>query len=614
MVELKTVTSKADNLLRRLIAEKLRFKLPQGCRRVLLVNPVHVPKEDYSVEVAVGNRYPVYPPYGLGVLSRNLRERGYETDLIDLNFDLQEELQSGRQGFNYDVWEEWLRERIENFQPDLVALTCMFTVTHRAMKRTAEFIRENYPYVSIIAGGVHTTQAGEMVLKDCPEIDFIGLYEGNTAFGDLLDFVNGRAGEEALSQIAALIDGEYTVLKNRAAKNRTSVSVRPYYHDLRIGDYSPKNGRIGVYYWLWPEGTRASTVLANVGCRAQCTFCSVRNFNGRGVFDRPASDVVDEIEYIRDTYGVRHIMWLDDDLLYGGPVALFNEMVRRNLGITWDASNGIIASAMTEEIAQAAYESGCIGLSFGVESGSERILRSVKKPSGVRHFHRCMEILRKYPQIFTKFLLIVGFPDETIGEVWQTIKLCVETQPDWSTIQVLNYIPGVEITNHALNTGLLTQQQLIDGTERPFTGSTGQHIRNVAGQKERAKEFVNLLDGDPVYVPQRDEIADIWMVMDWKINYEGKIWREENPIKLEMLRKLFVNICDKTHANNALVNLYFAVLEFKLGRPEEAQRRLALAKTFSESVAYWRLRFAVLGLNEIMRRVEEDIRLRQPAN
>lgn len=589
------------------LAEKINGLFPKGCRRILLVNPVQIAVEDFDIGVAQDNRYPVYPPYGLGILSTVLKERGYETGLIDLNFMLQESLKTAPSTFKFNLWEHWLAERIEQFNPDIIATSCMFTVTYRQMKKTADFIKQCRPSLPIIAGGVHSTQAVDMVLADSKSIDLISLYEGNESFPALIDFINKKAPVENLAQLAAQIDGKFFALKDRAEKMPATTNIRPDYHDLPMGKYSPFHGRIGTYYWLWPEGASASTVLSNVGCRAQCTFCSVRSFNGVGVMGRDVKNVVDELEHLKEKYGITHIMWLDDDLLYNEKraIELFNEMTKRKLGITWDATNGIIASAVTPEIAAAAAESGCIGLSLGIESGNADILKSVKKPSTVQHFHRASEILHKYPQIFLKGLLMCGFPKETIAMQLDTVKLAMDIQLDWCTIQPLNFIPGVEITNHALVSGVVDKQSLMDGTERPFVGSTGGQIRREKNETVAAEQFTNLLEGDPNRIPSRNEIKDIWFIMDYKVNYE-RLWGLHSEIKLKMLLKLFINICDKTHHVNALGNLYFGLINHRLGYDDEAKDRLALARKYSSNNDYWKKRFEALKLNDVLNEIESQ--------
>ena len=98
------------------------------------------------------------------------------------------------------------------------------------------------------------------------------------------------------------------------------------------------------------EDVRCSTVLSNRGCVAHCDFCSVREFNGVGVRHRSIDSVIGEIETLRDEYQIKHFVWLDDDLLSNRKRTenLFGEMVKRKLGVTWDASNGVIAACLNK--------------------------------------------------------------------------------------------------------------------------------------------------------------------------------------------------------------------------------------------------------------------------
>ena len=611
-MELKLSRAGPEQLL---IERKIKSLLPNGCQRILLIEPPNVPEEDFDPEVAANNRYPVYEAYVLGVISSCIELRGYTTDIIDLNFMLQDRFKNDPENFKYRIWEEMLKQKMDEFSPDVVGLTCMFTIYHRSMARIARFVKKHNPKIIVVAGGVHTTMAstdissapGQLVLEDCKEIDFVGLNEGNDSFADFLDMANNRTSPDILRQVATLIEDEYVAITKRAEPKTETLNISPNYHNLHIERYSSL-GRIGTFYWLFPTGTRAGTVLVNRGCRAHCRFCSVDKFNVSGlVLKRDIDIVLDELERLRDRYGIGHVMMLDDDLLNGEKrtVDLFNGWAKRNLNITWDASNGVIASALTEEIADAAEKSGCIALSFGIESGNPEVLKNIPKPSGVKHYIRAGEIMKKHPKIFTKGLLMVGFPPEpernftgeSIRMIWDTINMAKQMDLDWYTIQPLNFIPGVDITNHALSRGEINKQELIDGTERPVVGSTGKQDRRAKQEKTEALQFINhLATEDLDRIPERDELIDIWFVMDYMVNYE-KMWQLENPIKIGMLHKLFISMCDKTHKENALGNLFFALLEYKLGNMKQANYRLELAREFSQSSDYWRKRFSVLGLN-----------------
>ena len=605
------------------IWKKLKLLLPDGCKRILLVEPPNVPEEDFNSGIATNNRYPMYEPYGLGVISSCIALRGYITDIIDLNFMLQDCFKKDQENFKYKIWNELLKQKMDEFHPDMVGLTCMFTVSHRSMVRVAKFVKEYNSKIIIVAGGVHTTMAsgsesmpGRLVLEDCEAIDFTCLNEGNDSFGDFLDIANDRIGADRLTQIATLIDGDYTVVTKRAELKAETLNIAPNYHDLPIERYS-SIGTIGNFYWLFPPGTRAGTILANRGCRAHCRFCSVDKFNISGlVLKRDIDIILDELERLRDRYGISHVMMLDDDLFNGEKrtVDLFNGWAKRKLNITWDASNGVIASALTEEIADAAEKSGCIALALGIESGNPEVLKNIPKPSGVKHYLRAGEIMKKHPKIFTKGYLIVGFPaepernfpGESIKMIWDTINLAKQMDLDWYTIQPLNLIPGVDITNHALVQGILTEQELIDGSERPLLGATGRQIKRAKEEKTEAQPFVNYLNGDPDRIPLRREMVDIWFVMDYMVNYE-KLWQLKDPIKINMLHKLFTNMCDIAYKDNALGNLFFALLEHGLGNIEQSNFRLELARQFSQNNDYWRKRFSILGLGMLIKDLEQKI-------
>ena len=123
---------------------------------------------------------------------------------------------------------------------------------------------------------------------------------------------------------------------------------------------------MGNFNFLINKNDRITTILSNRGCRAQCTF-AVRNFNGKKIRTRSIQSIIDELLFLRDYQDIKHVMWLDDDLLYntGRTIELFNEMVKQNVEIT-DASNGVIAASVTDEIMSAAQESGCLGVVIGM--------------------------------------------------------------------------------------------------------------------------------------------------------------------------------------------------------------------------------------------------------
>ena len=575
------------------IAAKVTRLLP-GCKRVLLVCPPQVPEADFDVDVAVQRRYPAFPPYGLGIINRKIKEQGYASDIMDLNFEVLASLKRDQSAFKYGIWKTLLQDRIAAFKPDIVGISCMYTMTAMPMYAVAEFIKQNNKDLTVIAGGVHPSNAAKTVLSECRAIDFVSLYEGDTSFTDLIAFINGKAALDRVRHIATMIDGTYHSLTRHTRES--NIDTAPDFGNLPIGEYHFL-GKVGAYSYLLSESARASSVQSNRGCRGRCTYCSVNAFFGKGVSSRSVKAVVDEMEYLKEHHGIGHFMWLDDDLLFNEKRALelFNEMIRRKLGITWDASNGVVAAALTPDIVEAAYKSGCIGLHLGIESGNPDILQSIRKPSSIPQFERAAEILHNYPAIFTKGFLMVGFQGETIGQVLDTVNLARRLRLDWYPIQILTVFPKTQMHEALMKEGAAEDKKKAD---RFFIGSTGGQRLREQQEKKNAETFVNLLEGDPHRIPTSEEIRDIWFLVDFKVNYEP-IEQQNNPVKLALLQKMLADVCERVR-DNPLATLYLGVVEEKLGNRSRAQELKKLAKTYLDASAFWQARFTVLGLHRIL--------------
>ena len=120
-----------------------------------------------------------------------------------------------------------------------------------------------------------------------------------------------------------------------------------------------------------------------------------------------------------------------------------------------ERKNGVIAASLNDEVVAAAAASGCIGLNIGIESGNASILRAIKKPGTPRIFLRAAEILRKYPQINTRALLIIGFPNEKMEHIQETIDFSKSLGSDWNCFQIATPLVGSEMFDQFSEMGVL---------------------------------------------------------------------------------------------------------------------------------------------------------------
>lgn len=564
-----------------------------GIQRVLLVNPPDADSSLFRIETARRGRYTNYPPYGLAVLAQNLRSIGIDVRLLNLNHIVLKTARTTDEPFDFDqTWQDALSREITDYQPDLVGVTCMFTMTHLSFKRVCEHAA--YCGATVAIGGVHVTNDVERVLDDVPYARVAFLREGDVAIKSFVKAANGDIPFEQMGQVILDDKGQrYRFLKEQQPTEEEIDNI-PAYDLCDVAELS-QHGTVGAFYCFKPKGARFATALSNRGCRAQCTFCSVRNFNGKRVRQRSVESVLDELQTLEEVYGIDHVMWLDDDLLkdHARAIALFDGKVRRGLKMTWDATNGVIAASCTEEVVRAMAESGCIAINIGMESGSPEILRQVKKPGTVKNFIEAADVLRKYPQIHSSVFLMIGFPGETMRHIMQTIETAKEMDLDWYRISQLQPLPNTPIYDAMVEQGLI---QDVGSRELRFMGGAyGKQTEIEQGLRLTTANFKEAFASIPMdTMPDADQLTDIWFYMNYHLNFR-RLFTEDRPVKIEQQFAHLKTLSDVISPENGFALYFTAYLQRKFhGRadPDVVER---LARRLDTS-PYWRDRFAAFDL------------------
>ena len=588
-------------------------------QKVLFVNPPDVDETVFDYDIAKRGRGNNYPSYGIGILAAQLRQLGYNTEIINLNHEALKKVYNTKieNDFNYiDAWQSSIIDKIDNFKPDIIGVSCLFSVTHSSFKKVCKFIKSKYNDTPIIVGGVHVSHDTEEVFKDLEGVDFVCMYEADLALPNLFEVINGKKSIDKIAQFAFKSIDKIVTFKNRLMPDGHTMSVMPAYDLMDIKAHS-KYGTIGSWHGLLPSGTVVSTAQSNRGCRAACTFCNVRTYHGKAVRHRTVDSVVDELLYLQNEHGVQHIVWLDDDLLKDEKrtINMFNEMVRRNVKITWDATNGVIAHSLKKfDVVDAAYQSGCIGLHVGIESGNPQILKEIRKPGTVDTFIEASEVLSKFPSINTRALLMLGFPNETLGMLFDTIELAEKINFDWSNISILQPWKGTPIYEEMASDGLVgdTEGTLkTDDDEKAEADliagyQLGTYSRQRAlesgkikttGFSEFKEGFLHKIKAKSLdIIPSAKELDDLWFYMNFRINF-SRLLREDRPIKIEQQYKFLEHVCTKTAPDNAMIIYFFALIQKKFKGKVSNALKERIKKRLSGS-QYWIERFDNFGLSQ----------------
>jgi radical SAM superfamily enzyme YgiQ (UPF0313 family) len=562
--------------------------------RVLLVNPPDGDAKLFRVETARRRRYHNYPPYGLGVLAAQLARAGVESRVLNLNHEVLVAAceADAPEGFDFDAaWQGRLDRAIAEFQPDLVGVTCMFTMTHPALKQVVA--RASASGVPVAIGGVHVSNDVERVLDDVPEAGFAFLWEGDLALPAFCRVVAGEAPVDTLGQVIVREGAERHRYLDECRPTAEEMDVLPAFDKFDVEPLA-RYGIVGIFHAFLPPGTPAATSLSNRGCRARCTFCSVPNFNGRVVRQRAVESVLDELEALRDA-GVRHIVWLDDDLLkdHRRAMSLFEGMARRRIGLTWDATNGLIAASINDEIVGAMEASGCVAVNIGMESGNPTTLKEIRKPGTVENFLSAAAVLRRHPRIHARVLLMIGFPGETLRRIEDTLNVALQMDLDWYAVTPLQPLPNTPIYDAMVEQGLIAP---VGGLLTFMSGGYGKQDKlDESGGASMAGFRHAFTAIPPGAVPTPDQIHDIWFYMNYHLNYH-RLFHEARPLKIEQMLRHFATLSEKLSPDHPLALYFTGYLQQKRGGRVEPGVVGRLQAQLERS-AYWRTRFEAFGMS-----------------
>jgi radical SAM superfamily enzyme YgiQ (UPF0313 family) len=358
-------------------------------------------------------------PLGAGFLGTILKQQGHEVRIFDQNVESEPTNSTNNTSGTEDAA---LFSLITEFQPEVVGFS-VITPNYPVARRQLARLKEQFPEIHVAAGGIHATLFPEDLLADGADVVVLG--EGEFLIAELVSRLgNGRD----------LSDLQGIVYRNRNGETvRTSGwSQIANLDDLPFVDRSLYN---------LPRYTHHS-MLASRGCPHHCAFCC--NYTGTvrndGVAIRGHERVIDEMQYLRDNFGAREIFFADDIfLLRKQDIRAFCQAcAARNLGLRWIGQ--MRADRVDEAIAAGMAEAGCQRIYFGVESGSDEILRNAKKGMTRDQLRKGISSAIQ-AGLRVKTGWIYGLPG-SLEQQYESIDFMLELRPHEISIHQLIPFPG----------------------------------------------------------------------------------------------------------------------------------------------------------------------------
>jgi len=399
----------------------------------------------------------VMPPLGVAYLATYLKNHNIEVEVLDLNLQLyKKSAEKEKKLWDLDtinkvkpediaqeLYNSFFREindfilYIESFEIIGFSANNLISTTFAGILSAC--IKECYKDKTIILGGPGCYHSWDRKYVPLNAVDFFVIGEGEKPLLNLIENINNGLD---YSEISGDIPGVLSCQKNKKRKFIPASGIEslddipfPTFEEFDLSQYN------------YAKDYRPLPILTSRGCINHCSYC-IDWYMCAKFRIRSPEHILDEIKQHINCYGITHVEF--NDLLCNGNITQLEKLcdliIESNIDIRW-ISYAAIRKNMSDKLLKKMEKAGCNSLCYGVESGSNKVLKRMNKYYTKEDAVKLLKITHQ-AGITTSINIIVGFPSETADDFEETLNFIRENKV--SIDQVTNVsafvlMPGADL-------------------------------------------------------------------------------------------------------------------------------------------------------------------------
>ena len=396
-----------------------------------------------------------------------------------------------------------IEQRLLKIQPDVLGITA-FTHTLRSVLDAIKLAKRVLPDCKIVLGGPHIALY-PVESVEFEDVDYCVMGEGERSFLELVNLLEKKLPLEAHEQELVKIEG--IVFKKADGRVHKNGFARiPELDALPF----PDRGFVdkSSYFCILGKNRLMTTVMSSRGCPFQCTFCNTPDHTYRY---RSPINVVNEMEMLAKD-GIEEIFFFDDlfNINSQRVIEICDEILRRNVKVKW-AFRGRVRG-ITDELAKKCAMAGCERIQYGIEKGTDKMLKKLNKNVTVTDVVNAVKLTKKYGMMAVgNFLLFTPGEDEKDAE--EDIRFALSLPLDHAEFNVFIPYPGTRIYSDGLRSGFFERDYWAEFARNPDPDF--QLVWEEKVKKEKMYQ-INAMAHKRFYLRPRIVFNELMRISSWK--------------------------------------------------------------------------------------------------
>lgn len=378
---------------------------------------------------------PFWIPLGFAYIGALLKKHGHDVQVFDRHAAM------ARWGSDYDRIDQALLDAVKTFAPDVVGFTTISELIHH-VAHCAKILRQQFGGI-ILAGGHHATALPRLTLEKIPELDGVGIGEGEES---LLALAEG----DPPGEIAGLFwrqnchsgdGGENQEITKPAAGRIKNLDALPF-PDFSLFDtafYTRRTPSIIRGFYM-----STLTMLCSRGCRQRCSFCTESLVYGGGVRFHSMEYIIEMVDRaLKDYPQVEGIYFHDNDFLIEPErtVQLCEQFIRTGLAKRFSWAVQARADKLEPDLLKLMKKAGCIKMEIGVEATAQNDLDVMRKNTTVDTNERALRLCRE-AGISVHAYMLTQTANESPADLQTKLDWLKQNRPDTFILNTLKRYPG----------------------------------------------------------------------------------------------------------------------------------------------------------------------------